>query len=73
MITVPAMRNKFSSTTQRQRGSPCIGKLQTHHELKKQNKAKLKFKAMLIVFFFYVKGVAVLFFFFYENPNETLC
>ena len=37
VITVPAMRDEFSSTTQRQRGSPCIGKLQTHHELKKQN------------------------------------
>ena len=37
VITVPAMRDKFFSTTQRQRGSPCIGKLQTHHELKKQN------------------------------------
>ena len=35
VITVPAMRDDFSSTTQRQRGSPCIGKLQTHHELKK--------------------------------------
>ena len=51
MLTVPAMRDEFSSTTQRQRDSPCIGKLQTHHELKKQNKAKSKFKAMLIVFF----------------------
>ena len=37
VITVPAMRDEFSSTTQRQRGSPCIGKLQTHHELRKQN------------------------------------
>ena len=37
VITVPAMRDEFSSTTQRQRGSPSIGKLQTHHELKKQN------------------------------------
>ena len=36
VLTVPAMRNEFSSTTQRQRDSPCIGKLQTHHELKKQ-------------------------------------
>ena len=35
VITVPAMRDEFSSTTQRQRGSPYIGKLQTHHELKK--------------------------------------
>ena len=70
VITVPAKRDEISSTTQRQRGSPCIGKLQTHHELKKQNKAKSKFKAMLL--FFYVKGVVV-FFFFYENPNETLC
>ena len=37
VITVPAMRDEFSSTTQRQRGSPCIGKLQTHHKLRKQN------------------------------------
>ena len=56
------MRDEFSSTTQRQRGSPCIEKLQTHHELKEQNKAKSKFKAMLIVFF-YVKGVVIFFFF----------
>ena len=35
VIIVPAMRDEFSSTTQRQRGSLCIGKLQTHHELKK--------------------------------------
>ena len=48
-----------------------LGKLQTHLKLNKQNKAKSKFTAMLIVFF-YVKGV-VIFFFFYENPNETLC
>ena len=27
VITVPAMRDEFSSTTQRQRGSPCFGKL----------------------------------------------
>ena len=59
--TVPAMRDEFSSTTQRQRDSACIGKLQTHHELEKQNNAKSKFKAMLIVFF-YVKGVVVFFF-----------
>ena len=50
VIPVPAMRHEFSSTTPRQRGSPSIGKLQTHHGLKKQNKAKSKFKAMLIVF-----------------------
>ena len=37
VITVPAMRDDFSSTTQRQRGSPCFGKLQTYHELIKQN------------------------------------
>ena len=37
VITVSAMRDEFSSTTQRQRGSPCIGKLQTDHELSKQN------------------------------------
>ena len=61
VITIPAMRDEFSSTTQRQRNSPCIGKLETHHELKKQNKAKSKFKAMLI--FFYVKGVVIFFFF----------
>ena len=61
MITVPAMRDEFSSTTQRQRGSPCIGKLQTHHELRKQHEAKSKFKAILI--FFYVKGVVVFVFF----------
>ena len=42
--TVPAMRDEFSSTNQRQRDSPCIGKLLTHHELKKQNKAKSKFQ-----------------------------
>ena len=54
MITVHAMRDEFSSTTQRQRGSPCIGRLQTHLKLKKQNRAKSKFKAMLIVLFFYV-------------------
>ena len=70
VITVPAMGDEFSSATQRQRGTPCIGKPQTHLELKKQNKAKSKFKAMLIVFF-YVKDVVV--FFFYENRNETLC
>ena len=35
-------------------------------------KAKSKFKAMSIVFF-YVKGVVMFVFFFYENPNETLC
>ena len=50
VITVPAMRDEFSSTTPRPRGSPCIGKLQTHHGLRKQNKAKSKFRAMLIVF-----------------------
>ena len=60
VITVPAMRDEFSSTTQRQGGSPCIGKLQAHHKLRKQNKAKSKFKAMLI--FFYVKSVVVFFF-----------
>ena len=38
VITVPAMRDEFSRTTQRQRGSPCNGKLQTHHELRKQTK-----------------------------------
>ena len=38
VITVPAMRDEFSSTTQRQRGSPCIGKLQTHHEFGNQIK-----------------------------------
>ena len=37
VITVSAMRDEFSSATQRQRGSPCIGKLQTHHKLRKQN------------------------------------
>ena len=36
-VGLPAMTDKFSSTTKRQRGSPCIGKLQTHDELKKQN------------------------------------
>ena len=41
VITVPEIRDEFSSTTQRQRGSPCIGKLQTHHELRKQNKIKI--------------------------------
>ena len=66
VITVPAMRDEFSSTTQRQRGSPCIGKLQTHHELKKS-----KFKAMLIGFF--MLRVLSCSFFFYKNPNETLC
>ena len=70
VITISAMRDEFSNTTQRQKGSSCIGKLQTHDKLWKQNKAKSKFKAMLI-FFFYVEGVVV--FFFYENPNETLC
>ena len=38
ITAVPAMRDEFSSTTQRQRGSPCIGKLQTHHE----SKSKIK-------------------------------
>ena len=61
VTTVPAMRDEFSNTTHRKRGSPCIGKLQTHHGLRKQNKAKSKFKAMLIVFS-YVKGVVVFFF-----------
>ena len=51
VITVHAMRDEFSSTTLRQRGSPCIGKQQTQLELKKQNRAKSKFKAMSIVFF----------------------
>ena len=51
VITVHAMRDEFSSMTQRQRGSPCIGKLQTHLKLKKQNRAKSKFKAMSIVLF----------------------
>ena len=37
VIIVSAMRDEFSSTTQRQRGSPYIGKLQTHHELKAIN------------------------------------
>ena len=59
VIPVPAIRHEFSSTTPRQRGSPCIGKLQTHHRLRKQNKAKSVFKAMLIVFL----GVVVFFFF----------
>ena len=68
VITVPAMRNEFSSTTPRQRGSACIGKLQTHHGLRKKNKVKSKFKAMLIVFFWVLSCS-----FFYENPNETLC
>ena len=71
MITVFAMKDEFSSTTQRQRGSSCIGKLQTHYEFGNQNKAKLKLKAKLI--FFYVKGVVMFFFFFYENLNEMLC
>ena len=44
VLIAPAMRDEFSSTNQRQRDSPCIGKLQTHHELKKQNKAKSKFQ-----------------------------
>ena len=66
VITVPAMKNEYSSTTQRQRGSPCIGKLQTHHELRKQNKAKSKFKAMLIVFFFFMVRVLSCSFFFME-------
>ena len=56
------MRDEFSSTTQRQRGSPCIGKLQTHLKLKKKNRAKSKFKAMSIVFFD-VKGVVMFVFF----------
>ena len=68
VITVAAMKDEFSSTTLRQRGSPCIGKLQTHHGLRKQNKAKSKFKAMLIVFSWVLSC-----FFFYKNPNETLC
>ena len=51
VLSVPAMRDEYSSATQTQTDSPCIGKLQTHHELKKQNKAKSKFKAMLIVVF----------------------
>ena len=62
VIAVPAMRDEFSSTTQRQRGSPCIGKLQTHHKLKKQNKAKSKFKAMLI-FLFMLRVLSYSFFF----------
>ena len=37
VITVPAIKDDFSSTTPRQRGSACIGKLQTHHGLRKQN------------------------------------
>ena len=61
MITVHAMREEFSSTTQRQRESPSIGKLQTHLKLKNQNRAKSKFKAMSI--FFYVKGVVMFVFF----------
>ena len=56
------MRDEFSSTSQGQRGSPCIGKLQTHHELRKQNKTKSKFQGNVDYFFFYVKGVVVFFF-----------
>ena len=52
VITVLAMTDEFSSTTQRQRSSPCIGKLQTLYKSKKQNKAKSNFKAMLIYFLF---------------------
>ena len=37
VITVPAMRDEFSSTTHRQRGSRCIVKQQTHHKLRNQN------------------------------------
>ena len=57
------MRDEFSSTTQRQRGSPCIRKLQTHLKLKKQNRAKSKFKAMSIVFFFMLRVLSCSFFF----------
>ena len=39
VLTVSAMRDEFSRTIQRQRDSPCIKKLQTHHELKKQNQS----------------------------------
>ena len=56
------MRDEFSSTSQGQRGSPCIGKLQTHHELRKQNKTKSKFQGNVDYFFFNVKGVVVFFF-----------
>ena len=63
VITVPAMRDEFSSTTQRQKGSPCIGKLLTHHELKKQNKAKSKFEAILVFFFFMLRVLSCPFFF----------
>ena len=59
VITVHAMRDEFSSTTQRQRGSPCIGKLQTHHKLKKQNQNSRQCQ----LFFFYVKGVVMFVFF----------
>ena len=43
VITVPAMREEFSCTTQRQKGSSCIGKLQTHHELRKQSQNSRQF------------------------------
>ena len=33
VITISAMRDEFSNTTQRQKGSSCIGKLQTHDKL----------------------------------------
>ena len=59
VITVPAMRDEFSSATQKQRGSPCIGKLQTHHKLKKQNQNS---RQCWLFFFFYVKGVVVFIF-----------
>ena len=51
VIIVPAMGDEFSSATQRQRGSPCIGKLQTHLELKKQKKSKIKIQGNVNCFF----------------------
>ena len=51
VLTVHAMRDEFSSTTQRQRGSPYIGKLQTHLKLKEKNRAKIKIQGNVNCFF----------------------
>ena len=59
VITVSAMRDAFSSTIPRQRGSPCIGKLQTHLGLRKQIKIQGNIDCFflgVVVFFFLQKS-----------------
>ena len=72
VLTVPAMRDEFSSTTKRQRDSPCIGKLQTHHELKKQNQNfKIKIQGN-VNFFFMLRVLSCSFFVWKSEWNAVL-